>query len=242
MHTTAVVLGLACPGHALVFCTPHAHTYQPRVCAVNGAPRYRVTSVTLTLTLTGGHYNNPLDRAGALAKWWSAEAVEGKLPLTNADPNRASNPNPCVNPVVSPVTLTLTQSLTLTRTRYPNPYVVTLTLTLTLRNPHLTLRNPHRIQHQEPSRLHQRPALVAEGAAILLWIVPALHCRIRHRAAAGVSPPAPTNTVEYRTLRRVALPPTHIPAHPTAPPLISAHSNTDHPSLSTSRVTTAPSR
>ena len=78
-----------------------------------------VSPVTLTLTLTGGHYNNPLDRA----TWWSREAVEGKLPLTNADPNRASNPNPSVNPGV-------TRNPHANPKPNPNPYQVPRTRTL----------------------------------------------------------------------------------------------------------------
>ena len=37
---------------------------------------------TVSPVTTGVHYNNQLDAAGARSKWWSRQAVEGKLPLT----------------------------------------------------------------------------------------------------------------------------------------------------------------
>ena len=53
---------------------------------------------TVSPVTTGGHYNNQLDAAGARSKWWSRQAVEGKLPLTLTltEPQTLTLCEPCV--------------------------------------------------------------------------------------------------------------------------------------------------
>ena len=116
---------------------------------------------------------------------------------------------------MSPVTLTLTQSLTLTRTRYPEPVRC---------NPGPDL-DPTKPSPQPGYNIRNRAGF-AKDLHFLLGVLQAyagscpLCTAVFATAPQQASPPAaPTNTVEHHTLCRVALPPTHIPAHHTAPPL-----------------------
>jgi hypothetical protein len=81
---------------------------------------------TVSPVTTGGHYNKQLDAAGARSKWWSRQAVEGKLPLTLTltEPQTLTLCEPCVTRM-SPVPFTLTPSLTraIPLTLNPIPYI-----------------------------------------------------------------------------------------------------------------------